>query len=115
MPKNPLPDIGGKQVNETKTTREYAVKDLRVILNWEEQTTTIIRPLAGEQITLPIFLVAFILQRFGGFRIELNAEDWTGPKGVWAKAAEASKAADSVTDGPGGPDAPASSPLARGW
>jgi uncharacterized iron-regulated membrane protein len=50
-------------------------------LNWEKQTVTLVQYPGSGPPVLPISFIAYILQKFGGFRIALNPADWKGVHG----------------------------------
>ena len=58
-------------------TRRYEALGFEFELNWDDQTCTILR-YPGTVPVIPISLIALILQRFGGFRVALNPNDWKG-------------------------------------
>lgn len=64
-------------MSQTKTI-EY--KGFEAELNWDEQTVTL-RKFPGTAPVLPISFIAYILQKFGGFHIALNPNDWKGAHG----------------------------------
>lgn len=50
-------------------------------LDWDAQTVTLVQYPGSGPPVLPISFVAYVLQKFGGFRISLNPNDWRGVEG----------------------------------